>query len=51
LSQETLARLIGATRQRVNQIMKDRESKGLVPQRCGRIVLRDSAALESTAEL
>jgi CRP/FNR family transcriptional regulator, cyclic AMP receptor protein len=51
LSQETLARLIGATCQRVNQIMKDWERQGLVARRYGRIVMRDSAALESTAGL
>ena len=50
LSQETLAQLIGATRQRVNTILKDLERKGLVEQRYGSILIRDTAKLEVLAE-
>ena len=50
LSQETLAQLIGATRQRVNTILKDLERKGLVEQRYGSILIRDTAKLEALAE-
>ena len=49
LSQETLARLTGATRQRVNQIFKAWETDGLVEQRYGRVVLLDRPRLEKLA--
>jgi CRP/FNR family transcriptional regulator, cyclic AMP receptor protein len=46
LPQETLARLIGSTRQRVNQILKDWEPRDMVKHDYGRIFLLDQAKLE-----
>lgn len=51
LSQETLAQLIGATRQRVNQILKDWKVENIVMQRYGQIVLVDQARLEQIAAM
>lgn len=51
LPQETLARLIGATRQRVNQIIKEWEARGLIQQQYGRIVLLDMARLHAMARI
>jgi CRP-like cAMP-binding protein len=51
LPQETLAQLIGSTRQRINQIFKDWEALGLASQQYGRISLMDRAALEALAAL
>jgi CRP/FNR family transcriptional regulator, cyclic AMP receptor protein len=50
LPQETLAQLIGATRQRVNQILNDWELDGIVEQQYGRILLLDEAKLEKLAQ-
>jgi len=49
LPQDTLARLIGSTRQRVNQIFKDWESKDIVKHDYGRIFLLDQARLENVS--
>lgn len=43
LPQETLAHLIGSTRQRVNQILKDWETADLLKQQYGSILLLDPA--------
>lgn len=51
LPQETLARLIGSTRQRVNQILKAWENAGTVDQRYGRIVVVDRGKLEGLARM
>ena len=51
LSHETLARLIGTTRQRVNQILNEWKLKGLVEHHYGRIVLVDIAALKELARI
>ena len=50
LSQETLAQLIGATRQRVNTILKKWELDGIVEQRYGNILIRNKPRLEALAE-
>lgn len=50
LPQEILAQLIGATRQRVNQILKEWEEGGLVNQRYGRTLLVDQVRLEQIAQ-
>ncbi|SFK37942.1 cAMP-binding domain of CRP or a regulatory subunit of cAMP-dependent protein kinases [Methylocapsa palsarum] len=50
LPQETLAQLIGATRQGVNQILKKWEAEGTIGQRYGRILLLDQARLEKLAQ-
>lgn len=50
LSQESLAQLIGATRQRVNQILKRWESDGILYQRYGETILTDVAKIEKIAE-
>lgn len=47
LSQEVQARLVGTTRQRVNQVLKRWEAKGLVEQRYGRLLLRDEGAVRA----
>lgn len=49
LSQELVAQLVGATRQRVNQLLKQWENEGLISQHYGHIVLRDKEALEAMA--
>lgn len=51
LSQETLARLIGSTRQRVTQVLKDWEREGVVRRERGHLVLKDRARLETFAQL
>jgi CRP-like cAMP-binding protein len=50
LSQEALARLVGVTRQRINQVLRDWQARGLVRLETGRIVLRDPAALRALSE-
>ncbi len=50
LPQETLAQLIGSTRQRVNQILKDWETARLVDQQYGRVTLLNQAKLEKLAQ-
>ena len=51
LSQETLARLIGSTRQRVNQILQEWHEKRLVEHCTRNVVIRDMDALEALARL
>jgi CRP/FNR family transcriptional regulator, cyclic AMP receptor protein len=51
LSQETLATLIGATRQRVNQILRAWENEEILSQDYGRIVVLDRARLENLADV
>ena len=52
LPQELLGQLVGATRQRVNQILKDWEFDGLVERpQYGRILLRDPDGLERLAQM
>ncbi|HMR29376.1 MAG TPA: Crp/Fnr family transcriptional regulator [Geminicoccaceae bacterium] len=51
LPQETLAQLIGSTRQRVNQILKSWEARGILSQQYGRIVVRDQDRLERLARM
>lgn len=51
LPQETLAQLVGATRQRINQLLKNWELQGVVEQQYGRILLLDRAALEKLARM
>jgi CRP/FNR family transcriptional regulator, cyclic AMP receptor protein len=51
LPQETLAQLIGATRQRVNQILSAWEHEGIVEQGYGRILLLNQAKLEELAHM
>jgi CRP/FNR family transcriptional regulator, cyclic AMP receptor protein len=51
LPQEILAQLIGATRQRVNQILKAWESEGIIQQQYGDVTLLDRARLENVAHL
>jgi CRP/FNR family cyclic AMP-dependent transcriptional regulator len=46
LPQETLAKLIGSTRQRVNQILRDWETDNLLEHRHGRIFLPDEASFK-----
>lgn len=50
LPQEVLAQLIGATRQRVNQILKDWEAGGLIRQQYGLIVLLNESLLEKLVD-
>lgn len=50
LPQEILAQLIGATRQRVNQILKTWEAEFILEQQYGRILLRDQGKLEKIAQ-
>ncbi|MCY1355380.1 Crp-like helix-turn-helix domain protein [compost metagenome] len=52
LPQDALARLIGATRQRVNQILKDWEQEGLISHgQGGRVCLPAPGKLEALATL
>lgn len=51
LSQETLARLIGATRQRVNQILHKWADANIVEHEYGRILLRNTGRLKEFARL
>jgi CRP/FNR family transcriptional regulator, cyclic AMP receptor protein len=50
LPQETLAQLIGATRQRINQILQDWERAAIIRQQYGRILVLDRGRLEKLAE-
>lgn len=50
LPQETLAQLIGSTRQRVNQIIKEWEGLGILRQRYGRTIVADLDRLERIAD-
>jgi CRP-like cAMP-binding protein len=50
LSQDTLAQLIGCSRQRVNQILRRWERDGVVEQRYGHITLREQVKLEKLAQ-
>ncbi|MBO3273830.1 Crp/Fnr family transcriptional regulator [Pseudomonas schmalbachii] len=50
LSQETMAQLIGATRQRVNQVLKKWEAEGMIEHRYGRVTVIDQAMLEAVAQ-
>ena len=50
LPQETLARLAGVSRQRVNQLLKGWENQGLIRQGYGHITLVDVAKFERHAE-
>lgn len=51
LTQETLAQLIGSTRQRITQILKKWEHEGLVRRDDRRTVLCDKSRLEAIARL
>ncbi|SEB18971.1 cAMP-binding domain of CRP or a regulatory subunit of cAMP-dependent protein kinases [Variovorax sp. YR216] len=51
LSHETLARLTGSTRQRVNNILNAWKRAGLVEHHYGRVLLLDKAAVEKIAQL
>jgi CRP-like cAMP-binding protein len=51
LPQETLGQLIGATRQRVNQIVKEWEAAGLISHRYGRVVLHDKKRFEQITNM
>jgi CRP/FNR family cyclic AMP-dependent transcriptional regulator len=51
LPQEVLAQLIGATRQRVNQIVGDWSEQGIVAQQYGRITLLNIQRLEELSRL
>jgi CRP-like cAMP-binding protein len=51
LPQETLAQLIGSTRQRINQIFKEWELAGIATQEYGRVVLVDREKLETIAAM
>lgn len=50
LPQETLAQLIGSTRQRVNQILKSWETHKIIDQKYGRILVVDQDKLERLSE-
>lgn len=50
LPQEVLAQLIGATRQRVNQVLKDWEAGGLIRQQYGLIVLLNENLLKKLVD-
>ncbi len=50
LSQESMAQLIGATRQRVNQVLKQWEQQGLIRQRYGQLLLLRPDALQTLAQ-
>lgn len=50
LSQEIVAQMVGSTRQRVNQLIKDWESAGLIAQHYGHFVLRDVASLRALVQ-
>lgn len=49
LSQETLAQMVGTTRQRVNQLLKAFERRGLLEQRYARITILDPVRLADLA--
>lgn len=50
LPQETLAQLLGASRQRINQVLKLWEAERMIEQKYGRITLLDKPRLERMAE-
>jgi CRP/FNR family transcriptional regulator, cyclic AMP receptor protein len=50
LSQDTLARLIGTSRQRINQVFKDWEAGGLLSHHYGKVVLTDLERLSEILE-
>lgn len=50
LPQETLAQLVGVTRQRINQILKDWHREGLIDHQYGHVTLLDKARLEKLAQ-
>ncbi|SEB19020.1 Crp/Fnr family transcriptional regulator [Variovorax sp. YR216] len=50
LSQETLAQLVGATRQRINQVLQDWARDGLVEQHRGKLTVLDEARLRRVAQ-
>jgi hypothetical protein len=45
-----MAQLIGATRQRVNQVLKQWEQQGLIRQRYGQLLLLRPDALQTLAQ-
>jgi CRP/FNR family transcriptional regulator, cyclic AMP receptor protein len=47
LPQEILAQLVGATRQRISQILKDWEGNGLISHHYGKVILLDEARLKA----
>jgi len=49
INQEELAMSVGATRPRINEILRDLASRGMVELGYGRIIVRDVAALERFA--
>jgi CRP/FNR family cyclic AMP-dependent transcriptional regulator len=50
LPQETLAQLVGVTRQRINQILKDWQREGLIDHQYGQITLLDEARFEKLSQ-
>jgi CRP/FNR family transcriptional regulator, cyclic AMP receptor protein len=50
LPQETLAQLVGVTRQRINQILKDWQREGLIDHQYGQVTLLDEARFEKLAQ-
>lgn len=50
LPQETLAELIGSTRQRVNQILQAWEARSIVRHEQGRVLVLDRAQIENIAQ-
>jgi len=51
LPQETLAQLIGATRQRVNQILKEWTAEGRLSHQYGRIIVHDTIWFERLSQI
>lgn len=51
LPQETLAQLIGATRQRVNQILKEWTTQGKLSHQYGRIIMHDMGWFERLSQI
>lgn len=49
LPHDALAQLVGSTRQRVNQILNEWESKGLIAHHYGAILLKDKSRLQALA--
>lgn len=50
LTQETLARLIGSTRQRTTQVLKDWEREGVIRREKGSTLITDKSRLEAIAQ-
>ena len=50
LPQETLAQLVGVTRQRINQILKDWQHEGLIDHQYGQVTLLDEARFEKLSQ-